>query len=74
MAEVVRRRYARVLLEARETNPDAAEFSQENPAEALERAAGKDNATSARAPAADVQRSIRECAGHVNPSSFGCRT
>jgi excinuclease ABC subunit C len=37
MAEVVRRRYSRVLLEAREANPDAAEFSQENPAEALER-------------------------------------
>src|SRR5947208_6119596 len=39
MAEVVRRRYARVLLEAREKNPDAAEFSQENPADALERIA-----------------------------------
>jgi excinuclease ABC subunit C len=38
MAEVVRRRYSRVLLEAREANPDAAEFSQENPSEALERA------------------------------------
>jgi excinuclease ABC subunit C len=38
MAEVVRRRYSRVLLEAREANPDAAEFSQENPIEALERA------------------------------------
>jgi excinuclease ABC subunit C len=37
MAEVVRRRYSRVLLEAREANPDAAEFSQENPAEALAR-------------------------------------
>src|SRR5712672_3574651 len=37
MAEVVRRRYSRVLLEAREANPDAAEFSQENPAETLER-------------------------------------
>ncbi|MDQ2825248.1 MAG: excinuclease ABC subunit UvrC [Verrucomicrobiota bacterium] len=37
MAEVVRRRYSRVLLEARETNPDAAEFSQENPADALAR-------------------------------------
>jgi excinuclease ABC subunit C len=35
MAEVVRRRYARVLLQAREANPDAAEFSQENPVEAL---------------------------------------
>src|SRR5450432_3436626 len=39
MAEVVRRRYARVLLQAREAHPDAAEFSQENPAEALARAA-----------------------------------
>jgi excinuclease ABC subunit C len=38
MAEVVRRRYSRVLLEAREVNPDAAEFSQEYPADALERA------------------------------------
>src|ERR1700750_37518 len=37
MAEVVRRRYSRVLLEAREVNPDAAEFSQENPAETIER-------------------------------------
>src|SRR5438128_8053372 len=37
MAEVVRRRYSRILLEARETNPEAAEFSQENPAEALHR-------------------------------------
>jgi len=37
MAEVVRRRYSRVLLEAREANPDAAEFSQENPNEAISR-------------------------------------
>jgi excinuclease ABC subunit C len=37
MAEVVRRRYSRILLEARDVNPDAAEFSQENPAEALQR-------------------------------------
>jgi excinuclease ABC subunit C len=37
MAEVVRRRYSRVLLEARDKNPEVAEFSQENPAEALER-------------------------------------
>ena len=38
MAEVVRRRYSRVLLEAREVEPDAAEFSQENPSEAIQRA------------------------------------
>src|SRR5205807_9265708 len=37
MAEVVRRRYSRVLLEARDADPGAAEFSQENPAEALQR-------------------------------------
>ena len=36
MAEVIRRRYSRILLEARE-HGDAAEFSQEAPAEAVER-------------------------------------
>src|SRR5438045_7594413 len=46
MAEVVRRRYSRVLLEARDANPEAAEFSQENPVEALERnAQGTETAT-----------------------------
>src|SRR6266487_1469311 len=37
MAEVVRRRYSRILLEAREVNTEAAEFSQENAADALAR-------------------------------------
>jgi excinuclease ABC subunit C len=37
MAEVVRRRYSRVLLEARDANSDAAEFSQENALEAARR-------------------------------------
>jgi excinuclease ABC subunit C len=37
MAEVVRRRYSRVLLEARNANPEAAEFSQENALDAVER-------------------------------------
>jgi excinuclease ABC subunit C len=37
MAEVVRRRYSRILLEARETNPDAAEFSQEQTVDGLRR-------------------------------------
>src|SRR5437870_431922 len=37
MAEVVRRRYSRVLLEAREAHPDAAEFSQEQTVEGLQR-------------------------------------
>ena len=35
MAEVVRRRYSRVLLEAREMNSEAAEFSQEETVEGL---------------------------------------
>ncbi|MDB6146690.1 MAG: excinuclease subunit [Spartobacteria bacterium] len=37
MAEVVRRRYSRVLLEARELNPEAAEFSQEETVEGMQR-------------------------------------
>src|SRR5690349_20347102 len=37
MAEVVRRRYSRILLEARTANPDAAEFSQETAVEGLQR-------------------------------------
>jgi len=37
MAEVVRRRYSRILLEAREANPDAAEFSQEQAVDGLQR-------------------------------------
>jgi len=37
MAEVVRRRYSRILLEARTANSDAAEFSQENAVDALSR-------------------------------------
>ncbi|HEY2625533.1 MAG TPA: excinuclease ABC subunit UvrC [Candidatus Udaeobacter sp.] len=37
MAEVVRRRYSRILLEAREANPDAAEFSQETAGETISR-------------------------------------
>jgi excinuclease ABC subunit C len=37
MAEVVRRRYSRVLLEARDANPEVAEFSQEEAVEGLRR-------------------------------------
>lgn len=49
MAEVVRRRYSRVLLQARAENPDAAEFSQENPVDAL-RLARDDNFVAVRLP------------------------
>ena len=37
MAEVVRRRYSRVLLEARNANPEAAEFSQEDAVDGMRR-------------------------------------
>jgi excinuclease ABC subunit C len=40
MAEVVRRRYSRILLQARDANPEGAEFSQENAADALARISG----------------------------------
>jgi excinuclease ABC subunit C len=50
MAEVVRRRYARVLLQAREANPDAAEFSQENPVEALRSARDGEKFVAVRLP------------------------
>jgi excinuclease ABC subunit C len=37
MAEVVRRRYSRILLENRQAAPEIAEFSQENPNDAVHR-------------------------------------
>src|SRR5947207_1550864 len=37
MAEVVRRRYSRILLEAREENPDVVEYSQEETTDGLRR-------------------------------------
>ena len=43
MAEVVRRRYSRILLETREANQDTAEFSQENAFEAARRLESKAN-------------------------------
>jgi excinuclease ABC subunit C len=52
MAEVVRRRYSRVLLEARDANSDIAEFSQENAFEAIERCR-------ATAPVADPEHGKR---------------
>jgi excinuclease ABC subunit C len=43
MAEVVRRRYSRILLETREANQDTAEFSQENALEAARRLESESN-------------------------------
>ena len=50
MAEVIRRRYSRVLLEARDFDPDAAEYSQENPREALARIASSKPGNFVRLP------------------------
>ena len=56
MAEVVRRRYSRVLLEARKKNPEVAEFSQENPVDALQHAADNDaTEKNDRAPSVTVR-------------------
>ncbi len=54
MAEVVRRRYSRVLLEAREVNPEAAEFSQEETVEGLRRLEGE----TPNAEVANVQKFV----------------
>src|SRR5205809_2316465 len=48
MAEVVRRRYSRILLEARAANSDAAEFSQENAADAVARISSHPERTEAQ--------------------------
>jgi len=57
MAEVVRRRYSRILLEARVANSDAAEFSQENPADAVARISSHPEPSEAKSsdPAAKPQ-------------------
>ncbi len=53
MAEVVRRRYSRVLLEAREMNSEAAAFSQEETVEGLRRL--EKQTPNAQRPTSDVQ-------------------
>ena len=67
MAEVVRRRYSRILLEAREANPDAAEFSQENPTDALARC----RATASVAHRADSKQGACPTISKIdNPQSY----
>jgi len=53
MGEVVRRRYSRILLEARAVNADAAEFSQETAAEGLRRL--EQQTPNAQRPTSNVQ-------------------
>jgi excinuclease ABC subunit C len=61
MAEVVRRRYSRILLEARKANLDAAEFSQENAFDAMERC----RATASVAESAAGERSACPTVGEA---------
>jgi excinuclease ABC subunit C len=53
MAEVVRRRYSRVLMEGRRNAPNVAEFSQESPVEAMRRI--EDSADASATEAAPVR-------------------
>src|SRR5205809_2523031 len=53
MAEVVRRRYSRILLEARAANSDTAEFSQEAAVEELRRL--EQQTTNAQRPTSNAQ-------------------
>ena len=69
MAEVVRRRYSRVLLEARAANPEAAEFSQENPAETLKRVSSHPE-RSRGIPSRNVKVTPRDSS---TPKAFGAR-
>ena len=78
MAEVVRRRYSRVLLEARDANSDVAEFSQENAADAMARISRHSDPTPAPAIASRSNDPVARVTGNfADPSTqkaFGART
>ena len=69
MAEVVRRRYSRVLLETRDANSDVAEFSQENAADALARIS-RHPERSRGIPLQNLQVTSRDSS---TPKGFGAR-
>jgi len=70
MAEVVRRRYSRVLLEARDANSDLAEFSQENAADALTRISRHPE----RSRGTQLQNAQVTSWDSPTPKTFGART
>jgi excinuclease ABC subunit C len=78
MAEVVRRRYSRVLLEARDANSVIAEFSQENAADALARISRRpeqkpglsDSRVGRGIPLQNAQLTSRDSSA---PKAFGAR-
>ena len=69
MAEVVRRRYSRILLEARDVNSDAAEFSQENAPDALARISSHPE-RSRGSPSQNTELTSRDSS---TPKAFGAR-
>ena len=69
MAEVVRRRYSRVLLEARDANSEVAEFSQENAADALARISGQPE----RSPGTPLQNAPVTSRNSSTPKTFELR-
>jgi excinuclease ABC subunit C len=69
MAEVVRRRYSRILLEARVANSDAAEFSQENAADAVARIFSHPE----RSRGSPLQTSEVTSRDSSTPKAFGAR-
>lgn len=74
MAEVVRRRYSRVLLQAREANPEAAEFSQEGTVEGLRRLEEEtSNAEVGEGGTSNVQRSTFNVEGGEGQSFVAVR-
>jgi excinuclease ABC subunit C len=72
MAEVVRRRYSRVLLEARDANSEVAEFSQEDPANALARISRhpRRNEAKSRDPEAKPENTMGFLDSARNDTSF----
>jgi excinuclease ABC subunit C len=69
MAEVVRRRYSRVLLEARDANSEVAEFSQENAADTLARISGHPE----RSRGTTLQNASVTSQDSSTPKTFGAR-
>src|SRR4030095_13727438 len=69
MAEVVRRRYSRVLLAGRDANPDVAEFSQENAVDALARSSGHPE----RSRETPLQNARLTSWDSSTPKTFGAR-
>jgi excinuclease ABC subunit C len=70
MAEVVRRRYSRILLEARAANLDAAEFSQENAFDVVRRLEGSAFVSHARGNDSQARHGTSPCDWRTGGSRY----